>query len=163
MTNIEKWLIDHGYKPVRGTSMYANGVSSIVFLDKTSKSWSWSYNYDKYDPDFVDELNAIENPFDEAKPECGGSSPTSATPFGILAVSVNHDKKLVAVKFSDGDLRIVHCSPEDQFDPEIGFCIAVTRHLFGSRTKVRSFLDTRATVIAKTEQKPKLDDGNKEK
>lgn len=67
--------------------------------------------------------------------------------FSIKTIHVNEAKKIMAVVFSDGTKQIVKCSPEDSFDAEIGFALALARKLFGSKTQVRKYIDCNAKVI----------------
>lgn len=67
--------------------------------------------------------------------------------FNIKTIHVNEAKKIMAVVFSDGTKQIVKCSPEDSFDAEIGFALALARKLFGSKTQVRKYIDRNAKVI----------------
>ena len=67
--------------------------------------------------------------------------------FSIKTIHVNEAKKIMTVVFSDGAKQIVKCSPEDSFDAEIGFALALARKLFGSKTQVRKYIDRNAKVI----------------
>lgn len=65
----------------------------------------------------------------------------------IQTIHVNEAKKLMTVVFSDGTHEIVKCSPEDCFDTEIGFALALTRKIFGSKTRVRKFISNNAKIL----------------
>ena len=67
--------------------------------------------------------------------------------FSIKTIHVNEAKKIMAVVFEDGTKQIVKCSPEDSFDAEIGFALALSRKLFGSKTQVLKYIDRNAKVI----------------
>lgn len=67
--------------------------------------------------------------------------------FSIKTIHVNEAKKIMVVVFDDGTKQIVKCSPEDSFDAEIGFALALARRLFGSKTQVRKYIDRNAKVI----------------
>ena len=75
--------------------------------------------------------------------------------FSIQTIHVNEVKKLMTVVFSDGTHEIVKCSPEDCFDTEIGFALALTRKLFGSKTRVRKFISNNAKVLKAPAPQPK--------
>lgn len=66
-----------------------------------------------------------------------------------VAVVVNEEKGVVAFvpRFRGAAKQIVRCSPEDQFDPEIGVALAICRGLFGSKTQFRKFVRENAKFI----------------
>ena len=72
----------------------------------------------------------------------------------IQTIHINEEKKVVVVVFDNGRKQIVKCSPEDSFDTEIGFALAFTRAIFGSKTQVRKLIANKASVVKK-EVKPK--------
>lgn len=69
----------------------------------------------------------------------------------IKIVVVNEKNKYTKVVFKDGDVQIVKCAPEDDFDKYVGFSIAIARHIMGGRNKLRSFVDKKA-IVAKKEK-----------
>lgn len=76
----------------------------------------------------------------------------------IQTIHINEEKKIVVVVFDNGTKQIVKCSPEDSFDTEIGFALAFTRAIFGSKTQVRKLIAKKAKVVKKEvepEAKPK--------
>ena len=73
----------------------------------------------------------------------------------LQTVHINKEKKIVTVVFSDGTKQVVKCSPEDSFDTEIGFALACTRAVFGSKTKVRKFIEKNADFAKVKETKVK--------
>ena len=75
--------------------------------------------------------------------------------FSIQTIHVNEAKKIMTVVFSDGTHEIVKCSPEDCFDTEIGFALALTRKLFGSKTQVRKFISNNAKILKAPAPQPK--------
>lgn len=75
--------------------------------------------------------------------------------FSIQTIHINEEKKIVTVVFSDGTHEIVKCSPEDCFDTEIGFALALTRKLFDSKTRVRKFISNNAKVLKAPAPQPK--------
>lgn len=62
-------------------------------------------------------------------------------------ITINEQKGIVVVVFKDGSKQIVRCSPEDNFDPEIGFALAVARNLAGSKTRLNKYLNRKARFI----------------
>lgn len=71
---------------------------------------------------------------------------------GIRSITDNRDAKVMCVAFEFGDKRIVRCSPQDDYDPEIGFALAIVRYMWGSRTQVLKFLDEYARTILAAER-----------
>lgn len=69
----------------------------------------------------------------------------------IKSVTDNRDAKVMCVVFASGDKEIVRCSPQDDYDPEIGFALAYLRHILGSKTQVRRFLKEHSRVIQTTD------------
>lgn len=45
------------------------------------------------------------------------------------------------VLWKDGTKTIVTCGEGDQYDPYVGFCVAVTKKMFGSTSKVKKILN----------------------
>lgn len=85
--------------------------------------------------------------------------------FGKLIKSVTDNRvaKVMCVVFADGGKEIVRCSPSDDYDPEIGFALACARHMLGSRTQVRKYLEEASRVIqtADPEAKPRKSAANR--
>lgn len=78
----------------------------------------------------------------------------------MRSILINEEKRVVTVVFHNGDVRIVKCAPEDDFDPEIGVCLAIARHKLGSKSQIRKIVGCKAKVISKkegTEQEPELE------
>lgn len=71
----------------------------------------------------------------------------------IKSIQVNEEKRLVTVVFTDGDVRIVKCNKEDNFDVMVGVSLAVTEHLFGSKTKRAKFITEKAKIVKVKEKK----------
>ena len=63
------------------------------------------------------------------------------------SVTVNEAKRVVCVVFKDGSKQLVRCSPEDQFDPEIGVALAIARNQCGSKTRLRKLIAERARFV----------------
>lgn len=59
----------------------------------------------------------------------------------ITNIYVNESKKCIAVKFSDGDVRVIHCSENDSFDIYVGVALAIAKKSFGSSEKFHSKVD----------------------
>lgn len=71
----------------------------------------------------------------------------------IKSIQVNERKRLVTVVFTDGDVRIVNCNKEDNFDVTIGVSLAISEHLFGSKTKRTKFINEKTKIIKAKEKK----------
>lgn len=69
----------------------------------------------------------------------------------MRSILINEEKRIVTVVFHNGDVRIVKCAPGDDFDPEIGVCLAIARHKLGSKTQIRKIVGCKAKVISKKE------------
>lgn len=65
----------------------------------------------------------------------------------IESITDNRVDRVMCVVFADGGKEIVRCSPSDDYDPEIGFALACARHMLGSRTQVRKYLEETSRVI----------------
>lgn len=65
----------------------------------------------------------------------------------IDSILVNEKKKIVTVIFNDDDVQIAKCSPEDEFDIYVGVAICISRHLAGSKTKFKKFVDKTAKFV----------------
>lgn len=108
--------------------------------------WDWAWNFSSMDETPTHIKIKLSKDF-------------LATSSLIQTVHVNEDKKIVVVVFKDGDRQIVKCSKDDEFDVEVGFSLAFTRHMFKSKTQVRKFIAKNAKVI----QKAKEEDHKEEK
>lgn len=73
----------------------------------------------------------------------------------IKKIYVNKSKKIVVVVFKDNTKQIVKCSPEDNFDTEIGFALAITRSLFDSKTQMRKFIASKSVITVDKPAKEK--------
>lgn len=80
-------------------------------------------------------FNSTSNAKKDSKPTVAPAKKTILFPGGIKTVHVNQKKKVVTVIFDDGSKGISRCHPNDEFDPFVGFCMAVTYALFPSRTQ----------------------------
>lgn len=115
-----------------------------------------SHNVKVEDECLLKKLFGINEPKLEQEPQKARPHIAPVKGFSIQTVHVNEEKKIVTVVFSDGTKQIVKCSPEDSFDTEIGFALAVARKLFNSKTQVRKFIADNAKVIKAPEPaKPK--------
>lgn len=73
--------------------------------------------------------------------------------FQIKNVHVNESKGIIVVVFTDGGKEIVRCHPDDHFNVEIGFSLALARHIYGSRSSlVREINSKRNDAQPKNEQ-----------
>lgn len=45
------------------------------------------------------------------------------------------------ILWKDGTKTIVTCGEDDTYDPYVGFCVAVTKKMFGSTSKVKRILN----------------------
>ncbi len=64
-------------------------------------------------------------------------------PSDIKTVHINDKKKVVTVVFANGSKGIARCHPNDEFDPVVGFCTAVTYALFKSRTQCLKYVNNK--------------------
>lgn len=62
----------------------------------------------------------------------------------IRNIYVNESEKVIVVVFKDGEKQIVKCSPDDEFDIEVGVALAIARYCFGSKTQFRKFIQKNA-------------------
>ena len=74
----------------------------------------------------------------------------------IIKIIVDEKRRNVIVKFSDGDIQVVHCDKEDVFDVYVGVALAETRHKYGSTSKFHKHVDSLSVVVKeKTPKKSK--------
>ena len=76
---------------------------------------------------------------------------------GIKSILVNEVARIVTVKFLDGDVRIIRCSELDEFDYNIGVSLAISEHIFGSKTQRSKLIKNNARFI----KVPELEESNK--
>lgn len=69
----------------------------------------------------------------------------------IEKVIANEAGKTVIVFFKDGGKEVVHCSKEDTFDVYVGVSVAISRHLNGTTSKFRRFVD-KITIVPKAKK-----------
>ena len=72
---------------------------------------------------------------------------------GIESILVNEVARVVTVKFLDGDVRIIRCSESDEFDYNIGVSLAISEHIFGSKTHRSKLIKNNARFIKIPESK----------
>lgn len=65
----------------------------------------------------------------------------------IKSVLVNKKKRLITVVFSDKDVRIIKCNKEDHFDVSVGVALAISEHLFGSKTQRNKWLEKHTKYV----------------
>ena len=71
----------------------------------------------------------------------------------IKSVFFNEVKKTTTVVFNDDTSVVVKCTNKDEFDPEVGLAMALTKKLVGSRAKFQKLVDEWvATSAPKNEQ-----------
>ena len=67
----------------------------------------------------------------------------------IQTLHINETEKIVTVVLKNGNSAVVKCSPTDEFDTEVGFALAYTRSKFGSKSRIRRFIENNAKVTKK--------------
>lgn len=72
---------------------------------------------------------------------------------GIKNVLVNEKARAITVKFLDGDVRVIKCNEKDEFDYNIGVSLAISEHIFGSKTQRSKFIKNNARFIKIPENK----------
>ena len=71
----------------------------------------------------------------------------------IKSVFFNEVKKTTTVVFNDDTSVVVKCTDKDEFDPEVGLAMALTKKLVGSRAKFQKLVDEWvANSVPKNEQ-----------
>jgi hypothetical protein len=68
----------------------------------------------------------------------------------IKAVYFNEIKRTTTVKFTDGDIITVKCSPDIEFDKHTGFVNAIAQKYIGSNSAIKRYINN-ANVIEKKE------------
>jgi hypothetical protein len=71
-------------------------------------------------------------------------------PDKIKAVYFNEIKRTTTVKFTDGDIITVKCSPDIEFDKHTGFVNAIAQKYIGSNSAIKRYINN-ANVIEKKE------------
>lgn len=66
----------------------------------------------------------------------------------IKAVYFNEIKRTTTVRFNDGDIITVKCSPDTEFDKHTGFVNAIAQKYIGSNSKIKRYINN-ATEIKK--------------
>ena len=74
-------------------------------------------------------------------PTCQNKEENGMTIPDIKNVFFNEVKKATTVVFNDHTSVVVKCAENDTFDPEIGLAMALTKKMFGSRTKLQKVVD----------------------
>ena len=74
-------------------------------------------------------------------PTCHNKEENGMTIPHIKNVFFNEVKKATTVMFNDHTSVVVKCAENDTFDPEIGLAMALTKKMFGSRTKLQKVVD----------------------
>lgn len=74
-------------------------------------------------------------------PTCQNKEENSMVIPDIKNVFFNEVKKATTVMFNDHTSVVVKCAENDTFDPEVGLAMAITKKMFGSRTKLQKVVD----------------------
>lgn len=82
---------------------------------------------------------------------------------GIKSILVNEVARVVTVKFLDGDVRIIKCHKEDEFDYNIGVSLAISEHVFGSKTQRSKFIKNNASYVKEKHKKETGEKATKQK
>ena len=90
-----------------------------------------------------DDLLKMTCPFDTTTKKEVKSMKSINFPTDIKTVHINDKKKVVTVVFANGSKGIARCHPNDEFDPVVGFCTAVTYALFKSRTQCLKYVNNK--------------------
>lgn len=80
---------------------------------------------------------------------------------GIRSIYIDEQNKVVVVIFKDNKKQVVRCSPDDEFDYEVGVALAIARHQFGSKTQLRKFIANTSKVKLKLKETKKPKGGKK--
>lgn len=68
----------------------------------------------------------------------------------IQSILINEEAKVVTIKFLDGDVRVIRCHQEDEFDYNVGVSLAISEHIFGSKNQRNKIIKEVAKVIKKS-------------
>lgn len=87
-----------------------------------------------------------------------GIDPREITEIPPLSCDVEHvyftpEKKSVTVVLRDGRTGKSVCAPEDVYDPYVGFSVAYTRAVAGTKNKLREYVDLRYNRQIKKNEK----------
>ena len=66
---------------------------------------------------------------------------------------IDQEKGKVTVILKNGNIGRAACSPEDKFDPYVGFAVAYARAVAGSNSKFKNLVDGKLALIAKKQAK----------
>ena len=66
---------------------------------------------------------------------------------------IDQEKGKVTVILKNGNIGRAACSPEDTFDPYVGFAVAYARAVAGSNSKFKNLVDGKLALIAKKQAK----------
>ena len=66
---------------------------------------------------------------------------------------IDEEKGKVTVILKNGNIGRAACSPEDTFDPYVGFAVAYARAVAGSNSKFKNLVDGKLALIAKKKAK----------
>ena len=66
---------------------------------------------------------------------------------------IDQEKGKVTVILKNGNIGRAACSPEDTFDPYVGFAVAYARAVAGSNSKFKNLVDGKLALITKKQAK----------
>lgn len=70
---------------------------------------------------------------------------------------IDQEKGKVTVILKNGNIGRATCSPEDTFDPYVGFAVAYARAVAGSNSKFKNLVDGKLALIAKKQAKKRCE------
>lgn len=82
---------------------------------------------------------------------------------GIKNVLVNEKARAITVKFLDGDVRVIKCNEKDEFDYNIGVSLAISEHIFGSKTQRSKWIKNNTSYVKEKHKKETGEKGTKQK
>ena len=72
----------------------------------------------------------------------------------VKCIYIDKEARVTVVLFQDGTKQIVKCSPNDEFDAEVGVALAIARQLIGKKSKLKELVATAKVTEKKPEPKP---------
>ena len=127
------YLLGKSLRDVNLTQVTSDGIENIFArVDGkyyiatcmiTKKEINNSMNFEKAVKDIQERVNKIFSPN-----------------YDIKCVHFDDNKKTVTVVLKDGRVGVSRCNDEDVYDQRVGFCIAYTNAVFGSRNQVTKLI-----------------------
>ena len=105
------------------------GMFSYRPIDEIRKDFKEAVNGFKPETLYIDKIFAADTINIEKKEGKGMRIPN------IKHVLFNETKKVTTVLFVDGTRVTSKATPDDEFDPEVGFAMCIMKKLYGDRTK----------------------------